>query len=66
MCRTHQRVDMIGIWLDASGQVGAVNVIHHHGTDHERIDVLEVGPFDTVKDVLEAAMRRLDIQLTLW
>lgn len=66
MCRPQDLLNRVTIFVDAAGNIAGAGVVHHWSTDHEVVEALDVGPFDTAEQVLGACLRRLPIQTPLW
>lgn len=58
--------DEVRIQVDRLRQPLGCVIIHDVGGVNERIRPLDVGPFDTPEEVLQAASTFLTVQQTLW
>lgn len=66
MCQPHDLCTSVTIILDASGSPVGGSVVHHWFSDHESVQPVDVGPFDTPQEVLDACLGLLTTQPTLW
>lgn len=66
MCHPSDLCTAVTIILDASGGPVGLTVTHHWFSDHEATQPLDVGPFDTPGEALNAALGVLTIQKTLF
>lgn len=56
----------ISIIVDEFGQVAGAVVSHNYDQRNAQHEPVDVGPFDTVEEVLTECRSRLTIQLPLW
>lgn len=66
MCKPHEQITGVTLLLDSAGNVAGATVVFHWFSDHESVQPVGTGPFDTPGEVLAKILGSLTTQPALF